>query len=88
MKKALISPLQPAYDYNDPPNLLGDTVVEVADAEFPVTPPLFWTDCDDTVIAYGFYWNAGQISPIPTPPPPPPPVAPSEVIGDNGPTVM
>jgi hypothetical protein len=85
MKKALVSPMQPCMSYDDPPVFLGDYVVEVADATFEVAEPLFWVDCDDTVIAYGSYWNAGQIYPVPIPPPP---VAPSEVTGANGPSVM
>ena len=42
MKKALISPLEPVYNYDDPPQRIGDRVAEVADAEFPVASPLFW----------------------------------------------
>ena len=72
MKKTLISPLQPAYDYSDPPIMLGDFVVDVADAEFPVTPPLFWTDGDDNILAYQFYWKEGSFYPVPVKPLPPP----------------
>lgn len=71
--------------YDDPPVELGVYVVEVADAEFPVAEPLFWVDCADNIVAYQFYWNGGQFYPIPAPPSP---VAPSEVAGENGPTVI
>jgi hypothetical protein len=72
MKKALISPNQPCMSYDKPPVELGVYVVEIADAEFPVAAPLFWTDCDDTIIAYQFYWNNGLFYPVPIPPPPVP----------------
>jgi hypothetical protein len=88
MKKALISPLQPVYDYNDPPNFLGDMVVEVTNLEFQVTPPLFWENCDDTITSYNFYWNQGVFSPVPIPPTPLSPLPPSEVSGNGGPTVI
>lgn len=70
--------------YDDPPIELGVYVVEVAADEFPVAEPLFWADCADDVVAYQFYWNSGNFYPVPVPPLP---VAPSEVIGTNGPTV-
>jgi hypothetical protein len=79
MKKALISPNQPCMSYDDPPVELGVYVVEVADAEFPVAEPMFWAECDDTVLAYQFYWNAGQYYPVPSPPPP---------VGGDSPTVV
>ena len=85
MKKALISPLEPVYNYDDPPQRIGDRVAEVNENEFPVAPPLFWTDCADDVVADEWYWNEGQFYPVPTPPPPSfvDPANPSE-----GPTVI
>lgn len=79
MKKALISPNQPCMSYDKPPVELGAYVVEVLDAEFPVAEPLFWAECDDTVLAYQFYWNEGQYYPVPIPPPP---------VGGDSPTVL
>lgn len=68
MKKALISPLQPVSDYNDPPNVLGDAVAQVADEDFPMAPPFFWVDCDDSIVAYQFYWKEGVFYPVPPKP--------------------
>jgi len=84
MKKALISPNQPCMNYDKPPVELGAYVVQVEAEEFPVAEPLFWTDCDDAVVAYQFYWNSGVFYPVPQPPV----VAPSQVTGENGPAVI
>ena len=83
MKKALISPNEPVYNYDTPPVKVGDRVAEVADAEFPVAPPYFWVDCADDIVADKWYWNEGIFYPAPVPPPPPPVVVP-----DQGPTVI
>lgn len=83
MKQALINPEQYCMSYDDPPVELGVYVIEVADAEFPVAEPLFWTSCDDDVAAYQFYWNAGQFYPVPNPPVP----VPVQPAGEAGPTV-
>ena len=77
--------MQSCMSYDDTPVVLGDYVVDVADTTFEVAEPLFWSDCDDSVVAYKSYWNAGQIYSVPTPLPP---IAPSEVSGTNGPSVM
>lgn len=69
MRKALISPNEKVYSYDG--ILLGDRVAETADNEFPVSPPLFWTDCSDEVIADEWYWNEGIFYPVPAPPPAP-----------------
>jgi hypothetical protein len=84
MKEALISPMEKVYNYDG--TLLGDRVAEVTTQPFEVAPPLFWVSCQDNVVADQFYYdpNTYQIDAIPTPPPP---VTPSEVLGDNGPTV-
>lgn len=78
MKKALISPLEPVYNYDNPPQRVGDRVAQVENAEFPVAPPLFWVDCQDDILADEFYWNEGLFYPVPEPPPPPLSDVPSE----------
>lgn len=88
MKNALINPDQPCMNYDEPPAQLGVYVVEVEENVFPVSDPLFWTECPDNVIAYQYYWKDGSYFEIPIPPPPPPPVPPSEVSGENGPSVV
>jgi hypothetical protein len=84
MKQALISPEEKVYKYDG--TLLGDRVAEVADQSFEVAPPLFWVACPDNCVADQWYYDTTTyaIDPIPVPPPP---VAPSEVTGENGPTV-
>ena len=69
--KALISPNEPAYSYGG--NLLGYRVAQVNDVEFPVAPPLFWTDCPDDCVADLWYYSSGQCLPKPVPPPEPEP---------------
>lgn len=71
MKKALISPIEPVYNYDDPPQKVGDRVAQVENTEFPVAPPLFWVDCQDNIVADEFYWNEGVFYPMPEPPIPP-----------------
>lgn len=83
MKKALISPEEKVYSYDG--ILLGDRVAEVAAAEFPVAPPLFWTDCADDVIADQWCWSEGIFTPIPAPPPPTPMPEPAP---GEGPTIL
>ena len=41
-------------------------VCEVEESDFPVAPPLFWTDCADDVVADKFYYDTitNQINPI------------------------
>jgi hypothetical protein len=65
---ALVSPNEKVFDSTG--NALGDRVAEVTANEFPVADPLFWVECDDSVIADQFYWLNEQILPIPAPPPP------------------
>lgn len=55
--KALISPLQ------------GNLVADVVQQEFEVAPPLFWVDCDDTIISYQFVYQNGVFSSYITPAP-------------------
>jgi hypothetical protein len=73
MKQALISPNEKVYDYEG--TLLGERVAEVTTSPFEVAPPLFWTACNDDVVADQWYYDPAtyQIDPIPAPPPPPEP---------------
>ena len=84
MKKALISPNQPCMSYDDPPVVLGDYVAQVSDEEFPVAKPLFWADCDDTIIAYQYYWKNDLFHLVPDPPQ----SEPTQPAGNNGPSVF
>lgn len=53
----------------------SDRVAEVATADFPVAPPLFWVDCADDVVADAWYYdNVNQTILLVPPPPPVPPV--------------
>lgn len=85
MKKALIDPnasvkhvtewvLNPTTGkyvavFAEIPN--SDRVAEVAEANFPVAPPLFWVDCADDVVADVWYYNnvTAEILIVPLPPP-------------------
>mgnify|MGYP003654775030 CR=1 FL=1 len=69
MKKALISPNEKVYDYED--NYLGERIAEVSDNEFPVASPLYWIDCDDNVTAELYYFDptTDLCELIPQPPP-------------------
>lgn len=49
-------------------------VAEVADAEFPVAPPLFWEACEDNVIADKWYYDSVQLVILQVPAPVPLPV--------------
>lgn len=61
MKKALISPIEFIYDYND--NLLGERIAEVSQESFPVALPLYWIDCDDEVNSSTYYFNTTTQAP-------------------------
>ena len=69
MKKALISPNEKVFDPNTGAEL-GERVAEVAQADFPIAPPLFWVDCADDVVAGFFYYNPSNGEILPTPQPP------------------
>lgn len=71
MKKALINPNQNAYHivswtlekdgkYTPVRQMYenGFYVCEVCDNEFPVCEPIFWTDCDDDIVAYEYYFDS------------------------------
>jgi hypothetical protein len=57
--KALISPLEQRER--------GVRVAQVEQEEFPVAPPLFWVDCDDTVHADMIYVDEVFVEPAPEP---------------------
>jgi hypothetical protein len=83
MKNALISPNESPIQYvsgwttDIPPKPIYSQIensCRVAEAEgqtFEVALPLFWTPCDDDVIADQFYYNTAdeQIYPVPEPAP-------------------
>ena len=56
------TPLKPVY------LVYGNSarVCEVADSDFPVAEPLFWVDCDPSVIADQFWYDtvSGDINPV------------------------
>jgi len=81
MKKALISPNE-SVSYISSWSLVGDVyrpiftvvgerVAEVADQEFEVALPLFWTACADETTTSDYYYDAAsqRILPVPTPAP-------------------
>jgi len=83
MKNALISPNESPINYisgwttDTPPNPIytqienSCRVAEVSDQTFEVSPPLFWTDCEDNVVADQFYYNTNDKEIYPVPPPAP-----------------
>jgi hypothetical protein len=55
------TPLKPVYStYPD-----SARVCEVSDNDFPVSEPLFWVDCDPSVVADQFYYDTQQASIFP-----------------------
>jgi hypothetical protein len=85
MKNALIAPNESPIQYvsgwttDTPPEPIftpienSCRVAEVADQTFEVSLPLFWTPCEDNVVADQFYYNTAdeQIYPVPEPAPEP-----------------
>jgi hypothetical protein len=83
MKNALISPNESPIQYvsrwttDTPPEAIytqienSCRVAQVEDQTFEVALPLFWTPCDNDVIADQFYYNTAdeQIYPVPESPP-------------------
>jgi hypothetical protein len=59
MKNALIAPMQPVES--------GFRVAEVSEQTFEIAEPLFWTVCDDFVVAdeYWFDPTDQSIKPVP-----------------------
>lgn len=56
------NPLKPVYSvYQN-----SARVCEVVDSEFAVAEPLFWVDCDPSIVADQFWYdtNDGSINPI------------------------
>lgn len=77
MKKALIDPSTTvqhivSWTTKTPPQPVWETyqnsarVAEVAETTFEVCAPLFWTDCEDNVVADQFYYDTENqsISPV------------------------
>jgi hypothetical protein len=85
MKNALISPNESPIQYvsawttDTPPEPIFTSienscrVAEVSTQTFEVSPPLFWTICEDDVVADQWYYNTGdkEIYPVPENIPPP-----------------
>lgn len=86
MKKALIdpttavskvtgwsAPVPPQTYYTPITELIPSSarVAEVTNTEFPITPPLFWADCADNVVADEWYYDTAttQILVVPAPAP-------------------
>jgi hypothetical protein len=87
MKNALISPIESPQTYisgyvpdTTPPEPIytpipnSCRVAEVSDETFDVAPPLFWTECDDEVVADRWYYDLNDNTIYPKPLPPPEPV--------------
>lgn len=55
-------PLKPVYSVYDN----SARVCEVVDTDFPVAEPLFWVDCDPSVVADQFWYDTvtSVISPV------------------------
>jgi hypothetical protein len=80
MKNALISPNESPIQYisswttDTPPEPIWTPidnscrVAEVADQTFEVASPLFWTECDDDVLADQWYYNTSDQNIYPVPP--------------------
>jgi hypothetical protein len=68
--KALVSPNEIAFSYDGTP--LGERIAQVEEIGFPVSPPLFWTDCPNDCVADLWYYSNGQCLPKPLPPEPEP----------------
>jgi hypothetical protein len=78
MKKALISPdeqityisgwtdsVPSKAIYTTIPN--GERVADVSNADFPVSLPLYWVDCDDNIVADVWYYDSATGAFILTP---------------------
>jgi len=68
MKKALISPNEQVFDYNN--KFCGARIAQVESTEnvFEVAEPLFWVDCEDDVVADNHYYFGKVIFELPKPP--------------------
>lgn len=56
--KALISPID--YVTDDAGNVLGNRVAEKHPAGFEVAPPLFWIECEDTIVPSECYYDTNS----------------------------
>jgi hypothetical protein len=83
--KALISPNEKIYNYDEPPIQIGIRIAEIAATDFPVCEPLFWVDCEGDITAGRFYYNDGLFFPLPEQPQPETPV---QATDENGPVVI
>jgi len=52
--KALICPNEPVTNFD---NTSGYRIAEVTTTPFEVAEPLYWLDCDDTVVADVYYFD-------------------------------
>ncbi|CAB4169224.1 hypothetical protein UFOVP1516_71 [uncultured Caudovirales phage] len=63
--KALICPNEPVTNFD---NTSGYRIAEVTEASFDVAEPLYWLDCNDTVVADVYYFdtatNSIELKPI------------------------
>lgn len=55
-------------------------VCEVIDQPFPVASPLFWTECDDNILADQWYYDTAGSTFIKVPDPAPKPVNPDQPV--------
>jgi hypothetical protein len=87
MKNALISPNESPIQYisgwttDTPPEPIftpienSCRVAQVETQTFEVSLPLFWTECEDNVVADQWYYNINDKEIYPVPPPAPAPEA-------------
>lgn len=54
--KALISPNEPVFNPNTGEQI-GVRVCEIQSQEFEIAPPLFWVDCNESVVADQYCYN-------------------------------
>ena len=92
MKRALISPNQPAFALVDnvrQGSELGAFVVQIEDAanEFAVGAPFYWVDCPDDTVAYRNYYNKSKRTFGVCPAPVVTPLTPEQKLAKTGLTV-
>ena len=61
--KALISPTEQIYKYDG--TLLGARIAQIDPTGFDIAEPLFWVDCEDTVVPDQYYYSEGLIQQVP-----------------------
>ena len=62
--KALICPNEPVTNFDE---TSGYRIAEVTASPFEVAEPLYWLDCDDTVVADVYYFDTTSNSILPKP---------------------